>query len=125
MKHTTTITGPMIAKGMRRIEAKSGMVASTMSTATMLPRYMLAIRPQTKSGRSMNSIGPGLRPQIIRPPIITAAVAEPGTPRASIGRMALLPAAWSAVSGATTPSGSPCPKPSLRRREPLGECRSS
>ena len=50
---------------------------------------MLAIRPQTKSGRSMNSIGPGCRPQIISPPIITAAVAEPGTPSASIGSIAL------------------------------------
>ena len=119
MKHTTTITGPMMAKGMRRIEAKSGMVVRTTSTATMLPRYMLAIRPQTKSGRSMNSMGPGLRPQIISPPIITAAVAEPGTPSASIGRMALLPAAWSAVSGATTPSGSPWPKWSLRRERRL------
>ena len=50
MKHTTTITGPMIANGMRRIEAKIGTVASTSTTATTLPRYMLAIRPQTKSG---------------------------------------------------------------------------
>ena len=40
MKHTTTISGPMIANGMRRIEAKSGMVASTSTTATTLPRYM-------------------------------------------------------------------------------------
>ena len=116
MKQTTTMTGPMIANGMRRIEAKSGTVASTSTTATTLPRYMEAIRPQTKSGRSMNSIGPGLRPQIIRPPIITAAVAEPGMPSASIGSMALVPAAWSAVSGATTPSGSPLPN-SARRRE--------
>ena len=49
----------------------------------------MAIRPQTKSGRSTNSIGPGFRPQIIRPPIITAAVAEPGMPSASIGSIAL------------------------------------
>ena len=83
----------MIANGMRRIEANIGTVASTSTTATTLPRYMLAIRPQTKSGRSMKSIGPGLRPQIIRPPIITAAVAEPGMPSASIGSMALEPAA--------------------------------
>ena len=61
MKHTTTITGPMMANGMRRIDAKSGTVVSTTSTATMLPRYMLAIRPQTKSGRSMNSMGPGIQ----------------------------------------------------------------
>ena len=67
--------------------------STTTSTATMLPRYMLAIRPQTKSARSMNSMGPGFKPQIIKPPIITAAVADPGTPKAIIGRMALLPAA--------------------------------
>ena len=62
----------MIAKGMRRIAAKSGTVPSTRITATTLPIYIEAIRPQTKSGRSTKSIGPGLRPQIIRPPIITA-----------------------------------------------------
>ena len=41
----------------------------------------------------------------MRPPIITAAVAEPGMPSASIGSMAAVPAPWSAVSGAITPSG--------------------
>ena len=43
-----------------------------------LPRYMLAIRPQTKSFCSTNSSGPGCRPQIRRPPSSTAAVGEPG-----------------------------------------------
>ena len=38
-------------------------------------------------------IGPGLRPHIIKPPIITAAVAEPGMPSDSIGKSALVPAA--------------------------------
>ena len=119
MKQTTTIIGPMIENGMRRIAANIGTVASTRITAITLPRYMLAMVLQTKSGRSMNSIGPGVRPQIIRPPIITAAVAEPGMPSASIGRIAQVPAAWSAVSGATTPSGSPLPKPSFRRENRL------
>ena len=41
--------------------------------------------------------------------IITADVAEPGTPKASMGKIAQVPAAWSAVSGATTPAGSPFP----------------
>ena len=41
---------------------------------------------------------------------MTAAVAEPGMPSASIGSSALVPAAWSAVSGAITPSISPVPK---------------
>ena len=44
------------------------------------------------------------------PPIITAAVAEPGMPSESMGKSALVPAAWSAVSGATMPSGSPRPE---------------
>ena len=99
----------MMAKGMRRIEANSGTVESTSATASTLPRYIDAIRPHTKSGRSTNSIGPGLRPQIISPPSITAAVAEPGMPSASIGSIAAEPAEWSAVSGAMTPSGSPLP----------------
>ena len=84
----------------------------------MLPRYMLAIRPQTKSLCSMKSIGPGCRPQISSPPSSTAAVGEPGTPSASIGSSAAVPAACAAVSGATTPSISPVPN--LR---PLREAR--
>ncbi len=119
MKQIITISGATIEKGMRRIEAKSGTVASTTTTATTLPRYIEAISPQTKSGRSMNSMGPGLRPQIIRPPIITAAVAEPGMPSASIGSIAADPAAWSAVSGAITPSGSPLPNFAGLREERL------
>ena len=119
MMHTTTIIGPMIENGMRRIAAKKGTVASTSTTAMTLPRYMLAIVPQTKSGRSIKSIGPGVSPQIIRPPIITADVAEPGTPSAIIGRMAQLPAEWSAVSGAMMPSGSPLPKFSGLREKRL------
>ena len=74
----TTITGAMIANGMRRIAAHHGTVVSTMIRPAMLPRYMLAISPQTKSGFSTNSSGPGCRPQISRPPSSTAAVGEPG-----------------------------------------------
>ena len=70
---------------------------------------MLAISPQTKSFCSTKSSGPGCRPQIKRPPSSTAAVGEPGMPRASIGSNALVPAAWAAVSGAITPSISPVP----------------
>ena len=75
----------------------------------MLPRYIEAIRPQTKSFCSTNSIGPGCRPQISRPPSSTAAVGEPGMPSVSIGSSAEVPAACAAVSGATTPSISPLP----------------
>ena len=46
---------------------------------------------------------------MIRPPSSTAAVGEPGTPSASMGRSALVPAACAAVSGAITPSMRPVP----------------
>ncbi len=108
--HTVMMTGAMMLNGMRRIAANSGTVVSTTINPTTLPRYMLAIKPQTKSGWSMNSMGPGSRPQISNPPSSTAAVGEPGMPNVSIGRSALVPAACAAVSGATTPSSSPLPK---------------
>ena len=84
----------------------------------MLPMYMQAIRPQTKSFCSVNSSGPGCRPQISRPPSSTAAVGEPGTPSEIIGSSAEVPAACAAVSGATTPSICPVPNrwPSLEMR---------
>lgn len=108
--------GPMMAKGMRSSAANSGTVASTRITPTTFGTYMLAISPQTKSGLVANSIGPGVSPQIISPPIITAALAEDGTPSASIGSIAQVPALWSAASGATMPSSWPVPKgrPPLR-----------
>ena len=114
------MAGPMIVNGMRRIAANAGTNASTISRPTMLPRYMLAIRPQTKSFCSTNISGPGCRPQISRPPSSTAAVGEPGTPSASIGSSALVPAACAAVSGATTPSTRPLPNdvPAASRSPP-------
>ncbi len=105
----------MIENGIRRIAANSGTVDSTTSSPTILPRYMLAISPQTNGPCSWNSSGPGCRPQIIRPPSSTAAVAEPGMPSASIGSSALVPAACAAVSGATTPSILPLPNESGSR----------
>jgi len=109
MAQMTMITGAMIENGMRRIDANSGTVVSTTINPTRLPRYMLAISPQTKSFCSTKSSGPGCRPQISSPPSSTAAVGEPGIPSASIGSSAAVPAAWAAVSGATTPSSSPVP----------------
>ena len=99
----------MMLNGTRRIAANSGTQVSTMMRPTTLPRYIEAIRPQTKSFCSTNSSGPGCRPQISRPPSSTAAVGEPGTPSDSIGSSAEVPAACAAVSGATTPSISPLP----------------
>ena len=87
------MSGAMMKNGMRINAAKMGTVSRTSTTATMFPIYIDAISPHTKSFCSMNSIGPGLRPHIIKPPIITAAVAEPGMPSDSIGKSALVPAA--------------------------------
>ena len=86
------ISGPMIENGIRSTDAKNGTVASTRTTATTFATYIEAISPQTNSCCSTNSSGPGCSPQIISPPIITAAVAEPGTPSASIGSSAETPA---------------------------------
>ena len=119
--HTTTITGVRIANGIRKIAAKNGTKASTISTPMTLPVYMLAIRPQTKSGFSLKRRGPGWSPQMISPPSITAAVGEPGIPSVSMGSMAATPAACAAVSGATTPSSSPFPNRSGFREKRLAK----
>src|SRR5688572_5034821 len=110
MAQTTTMTGVRIANGTRKIAAKKGTKASTTSTPMMLLVYMLAMSPQTKSGFSLNSMGPGWSPQMISPPSMTAAVGDPGMPSVIIGSIAATPAAWAATSGATTPSSSPLPK---------------
>src|SRR5215213_5237704 len=94
----------MMLNGTRRMAAKIGTQVSTTMRPTRLPRYIEAISPQTNSFCSTNSIGPGCRPQISRPPRRTAAVGEPGTPSESIGNNAEVPAACAAVSGAITPS---------------------
>ncbi|MNC86149.1 hypothetical protein D3C83_17870 [compost metagenome] len=109
MAQITTMTGATMGNGILRIAANNGTaVRTTMSPAT-LPRYMLAIRPHTKSFCSTKSSGPGCRPQMSKPPRSTAAVGEPGMPSVSIGNRADVPAACAAVSGATTPSTSPVP----------------
>ena len=105
-----TMSGVRIAKGMRRIAANNGTKASTITTPMTLPVYMLAMSPHTNSGFSLNSMGPGCRPQMMSPPSITAAVGEPGIPSVIMGRSDAPPAACAAVSGATTPSISPLPK---------------
>src|ERR1041384_2899619 len=106
----TTIIGAMAAKGTRSTDANTGTVVSTSISPTTLPRYMDAMRPQTKSLCSTNSSGPGLSPHTIRPPSRIAAVPDPGMPSASIGSSAEVPDACAAVSGANTPSMRPLPK---------------
>ena len=112
------MTGAMMENGILKIEAKSGTQVSTTNKPAKLPRYILAINPQTKSGFSTKSSGPGCKPQINKPPSNTAAVGEPGIPKDSIGNNAAVPAACAAVSGATIPSILPVPKlsPSLDTR---------
>src|SRR4029079_6700839 len=109
----TTIMGEIAESATRRSDANIGTVVSTSTRPTILPRYIDAIRPQTKLFCSTNSNGPGLRPQTIRPPSRIAAVPEPGIPSASIGNSAAVPDACAAVSGANTPSMRPVPNESL------------
>src|SRR5215470_5339520 len=116
---TTTMSGVRIANGIFRIAANNGTPARTISTPMMLPVYMLAMSPQTKSGFSVKSSGPGCRPQMMRPPSMTAAVGEPGMPSVIMGSIAATPAACAAVSGATTPSSSPLPNRSGWRENRL------
>src|SRR5437773_5775873 len=79
MAQITMMIGAMTEKGILNIAANKGTQVSTTINPAMLPRYMLAMRPQTKSFCSTNSSGPGCRPQISKPPSSTAAVGEPGT----------------------------------------------
>ncbi len=51
-----------------------------------------------------------MKPHMNTPAIMMAAVGEPGMPSTSMGRMAPVPAALLAASGATTPSTTPVPK---------------
>src|SRR2546425_5581333 len=69
--HMTTISGVRIANGIFNIDAKKGTNASTIRTPMMLPVYMLAMSPQTKSGFSVKRSGPGWRPQMMSPPSMT------------------------------------------------------
>src|SRR5262245_66359220 len=84
----TKMTGAMTLNGMRRMAANNGTHVKTISRPTMLPIYMLAIRPQTKSFCSVKSSGPGCNPKLSNPPRSTAAVGEPGTTKANCGRNA-------------------------------------
>src|SRR5512141_964046 len=53
------------------------------------------------------------RPKIMRPPIMTAIVGDPGIPRVIMGSVAEVPAAWAAASGAMMPAEAPFPNSSL------------
>ena len=77
---------------------------------TTLPTYMLATKPQNKSGRCAISIGPGAMPCTMMAASITAVTGPVGMPSAIIGMKAPVAAALLADSGAATPSIAPWPK---------------
>ena len=78
----------------------------------MLAMNRLAIRPHTRSGRSANNSGPGLRPYCWKPASIIAAVAEVGRPSVSSGTSVPAAEALLAASGPATPSIAPWPNSS-------------
>src|SRR3989337_3851388 len=93
--------------------ANNGANARTMKRPIKFPPQQLPMRPQTNSLCSTKSIGPGVSPKIMRPPMMTAIVGEPGIPRVTMGSVADVPAPWAADSGAMIPAEAPCPHSSL------------
>ena len=106
---TIRMIGARIRNGTRAMLANAGMKKMFTISNMMLPRYMLAIRPQANSGFCSISRGPGCRPHIRNPPMRTAVAAEPGMPRVSSGTIAPTDAALLAASGPTSPGMWPLP----------------
>ena len=102
--------GVRIVNGIARTRTKTGIKARFKTTVTKFATYIDPIRPQTKSGRSANSRGPGRSPQIIIPPSSMAVVGDPGMPNVIIGSIDPVDAALFAASGAATPDTFPLPK---------------
>jgi hypothetical protein len=80
----------MIAGNSRRYGTVSSFTHRPISgrlriSSMRLPIHMLAISPQNRSGRRVMTSGPGAMPWIMRAPRMSAIVALPGTPRASVG----------------------------------------
>ena len=92
------------------MRANTGIRGRFSTSRMMLPKYMLSISPQTRSGRSRNSIGPGGMPCMMKAAKRTAVVPEPGTPKVNMGTKAPQVAALFAASGAAIPSTAPLPK---------------
>ncbi len=96
--------------GTARIRVKSPTSGRLSTSSTTFARNSEAIRPQTTSGCSWNSSGPGWMLSASSSASSTAVVPEPGTPSDSIGTSAPPAAALLPASGAATPRGSPWPK---------------
>ena len=72
MKQIIRIDGIMTPIGTRTIFCSHGMHPRDIASERMFEMKRDAIRPHAKSGLVEKSIGPGLRPHIIRPPRRTA-----------------------------------------------------
>ena len=107
--HSTITIGASTLNWTRARLAKAGMQKMLISSSIALPRYMLAIRPQAKSGFCSISSGPGCRPHIRKPPSSTALAAELGMPSVSSGTIAPAVAALLAASGPARPAMAPLP----------------
>jgi hypothetical protein len=68
--------------------ASAGVRSSVRKTSAMLPTQKLPNTVQMKSGLFTNRSGPGCRPIMRSPPIITAVVADPGIPSVKSGIIA-------------------------------------
>jgi len=67
--------------GIFKIEANSGTQVKTTINPAMLPKYILAIKPQTKSGFSTKSNGPAEDPKSINRPEVPQQLANLGYPK--------------------------------------------
>jgi len=99
-----------IEYGIRSIATNKGIRKMFITSKMAFPMYMLAKRPQTRSGLVVKRSGPGRMPHIMNPASITAVVADPGTPSASSGANRRSRRRLLADSGAATPAMSPFPK---------------
>ena len=103
MAQITMITGAITANGMCRMAAHQGTVVSTTIRPTTLPRYIEAIRPQTKILLLDEQHRPRLQAPD-QPAQQHRGVRQNRECRASASAAAPSTAACAAVSGATTPS---------------------
>src|SRR5690606_41354696 len=94
------MAGTSAQYGTARILVNTLIIGTFITISMMLATNSEAIRPQTMSGWSRNSSGPGVMLYSVSAPSITAVVPEPGTPRVSIGTMEPQAEALLAVSGA-------------------------
>ena len=101
--------GNRIQGGTLKTFTKKRTIGTFRISNTILAINNAAINPQTTSGRSVNSKGPGVIFNVINKASKTAVVPEPGTPNVNIGTSAPPAAALLPASGAATPRGSPLP----------------